>query len=144
MKPFQLLMFAMLSLILVFLLVVVALPNTELAAIRREFVWLSRLLSRMDRWSPGIDMVHVLMFAGLGGLARLALARAPWCAVLLGIVAFSALTELLQFWAPGRNARWSDFVQDAAGALLGIALATGLLVLLRGVRGKPPGKGNAS
>ncbi|WP_371135809.1 hypothetical protein [Bradyrhizobium sp.] len=33
------------------------------------------------------------------------------------------LIEILQFWAPGRHARWLDFVVDALAACVGLALA---------------------
>jgi VanZ family protein len=34
--------------------------------------------------------------------------------------------EILQFWVPGRHARISDFVVDAAAACAGLALAATL------------------
>jgi VanZ family protein len=39
-----------------------------------------------------------------------------------GLVAFTACVELVQFVAPGRHPRWSDFIGNIAGIALGIAL----------------------
>ena len=41
-----------------------------------------------------------------------------------GAISYTAILELLQFIAPSRHARVSDFVIDALSALLGITLAT--------------------
>jgi VanZ family protein len=39
------------------------------------------------------------------------------------VIAFTGLTEILQFLAPGRHARLEDFVVDALAASLGLAAA---------------------
>lgn len=70
--------------------------------------------------SPSIDTVHILLFASLAALARLALPGMPWLRLLFLLVLFSAVSELVQFWAPGREPRWSDFAQDLVGVALGL------------------------
>src|SRR5258708_21597768 len=41
----------------------------------------------------------------------------------MGLVAFTGIVELAQLWAPGRYARLSDFVIDALGICVGVAIA---------------------
>jgi VanZ family protein len=73
----------------------------------------------------GQDGEHALAFVLVGlafGLAypRRRLLTAASAVVLIGIL------ELLQLWMPGRHARLEDFVVDALGACVGIAMAAGL------------------
>jgi len=64
--------------------------------------------------------------AGLGYPGRPALTMAA-------LVLFSGVVEIAQLFAPGRHARLSDFVVDAAAACIGAALAH-LAVRLRASR----------
>ena len=105
------------------IVLVVALPNTSLAWLRSEIRWLGRAVNWVEHLRPGWDTVHALMFGALGFLARLAMPHAPLGRLLAGLVLFAAVSELLQFWAPGRTARLTDFAQDVLGAALGVALA---------------------
>jgi hypothetical protein len=65
---------------------------------------------------------HVTIFLATGAASGLG---HPNRSVLLAaaLVAFSAAIEIAQFWAPGRHARMSDFLFDAAAACVGIGLA---------------------
>ena len=73
----------------------------------------------------GQDGEHALAFVLIGLAFALAY---PQRRLLTAIVAVAGigLIELLQFWAPGRHARWSDFVVDALAACAGLALAAGI------------------
>jgi VanZ family protein len=75
--------------------------------------------------SLGQDGEHAVAFALTGlafGLAytRNRLLTASIAVVLIGLI------EVLQFWAPGRHARFEDFAVDALTACLGLAVAAGL------------------
>lgn len=105
------------------IVLVVALPNTSLAWLRSEIRWLGRAVNWVEHLRPGWDTVHILLFGALGFLARLAMPHARLGRLLTGLVLFAAVSELLQFWAPGRTARLTDFAQDVLGAALGVALA---------------------
>ena len=50
---------------------------------------------------------------------------------MIGLTLFAAAVELAQFYAPGRHPRVSDFVVDAIGACVGVALALMLTRLKR-------------
>jgi VanZ family protein len=63
---------------------------------------------------------HALAFVLLGLAFGLAYARAPRLTAVL-VIAYTGLVEVLQFLAPGRHARLSDFVVDALGACAGFA-----------------------
>ena len=65
---------------------------------------------------------HALAFVLVGIAFGLAYRRNRfWTA--LAAVAMTGIIEVLQFWAPGRHARMSDFVVDATTVCAGIAVA---------------------
>jgi VanZ family protein len=68
---------------------------------------------------------HALAFVLLGLAFGLAHSRNRALTATL-VIAFTGLIEILQFWAPGRHARMSDFVVDALAASLGLAVAAAL------------------
>lgn len=114
-------------LLAVLIVLVVALPNTALAWLRGEIGWLGRGVNWVEALWPGWDTVHLLLFGALGLLARLALPRTPLPALLAGLVLFAGASELLQFAAPGRTPRFTDFAQDVLGAVAGVAVAAALM-----------------
>ena len=113
-----------------------ALPNTALAWLRSEYRWLARPLNWLDDHSGSIDLVHVAVFAVLGVIVRLTLPDAPVGKLMLAIVTIAGVSEVMQFWVPGRTPRTSDFVVDMFGAMLGVALATSLLWISSRVRNR--------
>jgi hypothetical protein len=77
----------------------------------------------------GQDGEHALAFVLIGLAFGLAYPqRRLLTAMIAG--AMTGLIEILQFWAPGRHARLSDFVVDALAACAGLALAAGLSWLI--------------
>lgn len=104
----------------------VLLPNTVLAEWRSEIRWLGQAANQVEGWWPGVNVVHVLMFAVLGLLARAAWPALGTARLLAVLLAFAALTELLQFWAPGREPRLVDVGYDLLGACAGVWLAAGV------------------
>ena len=77
------------------------------------------------RYRPHADLgqngEHALAFV-LVGLAY----RKNRLVTAVVAVALTGTMEILQFWVPGRHARISDFVVDAAAACAGLALAATL------------------
>jgi len=69
----------------------------------------------------GQDGEHALAFLLIGLAFGLAYPRRLQTVMIA--VAMIGLIEVLQFWAPGRHARWSDFVVDALASCAGLALA---------------------
>ena len=65
---------------------------------------------------------HAVAFVLLGLAFGLAYRRNRWFTAIIA-VAMIGLVEILQFWAPGRHARLSDFVVDALAACAGLAAA---------------------
>src|SRR3954469_15318440 len=65
---------------------------------------------------------HAFAFVLLGLAFGLAYARAPGRTAVL-VIAYTGLIEVLQFLAPGRHARLTDFVVDALAACTGLATA---------------------
>ncbi len=102
------------------ILLAVVLPNITLAWLRADYGWLGQPLNWIESLWPAMSVVHMLLFALLGITARLALPGWSLARLLLVLVAFAAASELLQFWAPGRTPRLSDFAQDALGAAVGV------------------------
>ena len=73
----------------------------------------------------GQDGEHALAFVLIGLAFGLAYPQRRLLTAVIA-VAMIGLIEILQFWAPGRHARWSDFVVDALAACAGLALAAGI------------------
>jgi VanZ family protein len=83
----------------------------------------------------GQDAEHALAFVLIGLAFGLAYPqRRLLTAMIVGPM--TGLIEILQFWAPGRHARLSDFVVDALAACAGLALAAGIGWMGRSRRAK--------
>jgi VanZ family protein len=75
---------------------------------------------------------HVLAFALFALIARLALVRASFLALFLGLVAFSGAMEVLQATMNlGRRGEWIDLVANAIGVAIGLAAGRALYAVLR-------------
>jgi hypothetical protein len=73
----------------------------------------------------GQDGEHALAFVLVGIAFGLAYTRNRLLTASIA-VAMIGLLEVLQFWAPGRHARFEDFAVDALAACAGLAIAAGL------------------
>ncbi len=109
----------------------VLVPNYTLAWVRAETPWLSHLISRVEMLWPAVNTVHVLLFAVLGLLARLALPHARLSLIFLAALLFSVVTELLQFYVPGRTPLVSDVRDNMLGLVPGLLAGSGLRWLWR-------------
>lgn len=119
------------------IVLVAALPNTALAWLRSEIQWLGRSVNWVESLYPSWDTVHILLFASFGAMAQLVLPKVGPLKLLTGITMFSAATEAVQFWAPGRTARLSDFAQDVLGAVVGLFLVFACQFVLKRLTAKP-------
>ena len=79
---------------------------------------------------------HAFAFVLLGLAFGLAYARAPGRTAILVIV-YTGLIEVLQFLAPGRHARLSDFVVDALAGCAGLVGARAIDWMIGRVRRSP-------
>ncbi|MES2195916.1 MAG: VanZ family protein [Pseudomonadota bacterium] len=68
---------------------------------------------------------HGLAFVLVGLAFGLAYPQRRWLTAIMTLAGVG-LIEILQLVAPGRHARWSDFVVDALAAVAGLAVAAGL------------------
>src|SRR4051794_1253334 len=68
---------------------------------------------------------HALAFVLIGLIFGLAYPQRRWLTGILAGVTIG-LIEVLQFWAPGRHARLSDFIVDALATCAGLAAAAGV------------------
>ena len=73
----------------------------------------------------GQDGEHALAFILVGLAFGLTYTRNRWLPAAMAIV-LSGIIEILQLWAPGRHARWEDFVVDALAAIAGLSVAAAL------------------
>jgi len=84
---------------------------------------------QVSRWGFSgslLDLAHIPLFTGLTLVTLWAVVgpRAQRLTfVVLAIVAFAALDEWLQRYAPGRVASFADFLRDGIGVGIGVALA---------------------
>jgi len=75
---------------------------------------------------PVTALPHNLEHAGIFAIAGLAFGfgyPGHWLRNMLLLTVFAGAIEIAQLYAPGRHARWIDFVVDAAAACVGVALA---------------------
>jgi VanZ family protein len=73
----------------------------------------------------GQDGEHALAFVLIGLAFGLAYRRNRLLTAIISVV-MTGTIEILQNWAPGRHARFEDFVVDALAACAGFAVAAGL------------------
>ena len=72
----------------------------------------------------GQDGEHALAFVLIGLAFGLAYTRNRLLTSAVSVVMIGVI-EVLQIWAPGRHARFEDFVVDAVAACAGLGLAAG-------------------
>jgi VanZ family protein len=81
------------------------------------------------RYRPHADLgqsgEHALAFVLVGLAFGLAYTRNRLPMAFIA-VAMTGAIEIMQFWAPGRHARWSDFVVDSLALCAGLAAAAAL------------------
>jgi glycopeptide antibiotics resistance protein len=106
-------------------------PNYTLAWVRSEIAWLSHLISRVEMLWPVVNTGHLLAFAMLGLLTRLALPRSRLSLIVLVYLVFSVVAELLQFYIPGRTPKVTDVRDNMAGLALGLVAASVLCWIWR-------------
>ena len=110
---------------------VLLVPNTTLAWMRSESHLLSNGINQVEMLWPSADTVHIVAFAALGAIARLALPRVRTGWIILGALLFSVITELLQFYIPGRTPLVLDVRDNMLGLLLGLGCISLVLWLYR-------------
>ena len=122
MQPGWLTALARVALALALLVVIVAvlLPNSQLAELRIASPWLSNAISRTEELWPAVDMVHVVMFSGVGLLTALAFPAVGFGRLLLVLFVLAAATEFVQIWIPGRTSSLFEVLLDVAAAAIGL------------------------
>ena len=80
--------------------------------------------------SLGQDGEHALAFVLLGIAFGLAYPRSRLSTAAM-VVGLTGLLEILQFLAPGRHARLTDFLVDALAACVGLAAATAFDLIVK-------------
>jgi VanZ family protein len=87
--------------------------------------------------SLGQDGEHALAFVLVGLAVGLAFPQRRLFVAAISVVLIGLL-EVMQLWAPGRHARFEDFVVDAATACIGLAGAAVIGLLAARWRGPKP------
>jgi VanZ family protein len=107
---------------------------TLLATLLRLFAWSLAAAVTFATLGPaslrphahlGQDGEHALAFVLVGVAFGLAYARHRLLTSVIAVLSIGLL-EILQLWAPGRHARFEDFVVDALTACAGLVFAAGL------------------
>ncbi len=81
---------------------------------------------------------HALAFVLVGLTVGLAYSRRLWLTTLLAVMV-TGLVELAQFLAPGRHARWEDFIVDAGTLCAGLALSAAVARFIpAAIAARPP------
>jgi VanZ family protein len=102
--------------------------------ILRIFAWLLAAAATFATLGPagyrphsnlGHDGEHAAAFVLIGLAFGLAYPRHRLLTSAIAVV-LTGMIEILQLWAPGRHARFEDFVVDALAALAGLAVAAAI------------------
>lgn len=113
--------------------VAVLLPNTWMAELRRQWRWLSHMISQTEQLWPAVDMVHVVMFAAVGVLLALAFPAWRFRRLLLTVTVLAVISEFVQIWVPGRTASVGEVVLDVVAGAAGVLLVSGMRRMARGL-----------
>jgi VanZ family protein len=116
--------------------VLILLPSTGMAWVLADHPRLSMLVNQAQKVWPGVDMLHVVSFTVVGLLVRLVIPHARLSMIFLVGLTFSVVTELLQFYIPGRGSHASDVRDNMLGLVLGMLLGSILRWLWRRLTGR--------
>lgn len=106
-------------------------PYAALETLRARVPLIGLTSTWLDALAPGVDMEHLVAFALLGALVRLAQVRPRPVLSLLFLAACGAATELAQALVPTRSPTADDLLLNVAGSVLGYACVALLTVALR-------------
>jgi VanZ family protein len=102
------------------------LSSDGVRALRRASEPISATVRWFENAAPAMNLAHVVAFGLVTLLLKWAFPRLTLPQVVMWSFAFAVVTELLQFFSPGRVPRLTDLLND----MLGIAVATAILALL--------------
>jgi len=112
---------------MLFTLLLLIMPGSMIEYLMSQVsAWLPWSSSSSDTDVYPIDkFVHAALFALSGFfLTRGWLNQSrSWLPLFLLLIAYAAVTEILQYFIPGRSASAADFLADGIGAAVGILLA---------------------
>jgi VanZ family protein len=78
------------------------------------------------------DVEHLIIFLATGAAFGFGYANRFWL-LAITMLTFAAAIEVAQIWVPGRHARMSDFIVDAAASCLGVGLSFAISKIKRWV-----------
>lgn len=107
------------------LITAVLLPSHVLAWLRSDYyAWLGRPLNWLDTASTDwLDLTHVVLFSGIALLVASLWPRQGLWRIAVLLMGLAVITELAQFWVPGREPRLGDVFDNLLGIALGLAMA---------------------
>jgi hypothetical protein len=111
-----------LLLALVLVLFTLAIPINAIDFLRTEYAWLGHAATQVEALAPKLDMDHLVAFAVLGFASAFGWRGAGIVKVTLAAGALGAVTEVVQFWVPGRSPSVADALLDVVGAVVGYSL----------------------
>jgi hypothetical protein len=99
------------------------LPASAIASVKAWFavyVWWQPTYSMA--FTHGDKVGHAALFAVLAFACRLSWPYTPMAMPAGALVLLGVVTEVLQFWVPGRTGTWGDMAADCTGVVLGLTL----------------------
>lgn len=105
--------------------------SAQMGRLRGACPWLGLKIDQVEKIWPAIDMVHVVMFGGVGLLLALAFPAWRTSRHLLTVVLLACATEIVQIWVPGRTASVVEVFLDVGAGAFGIAAVVLLVRLVR-------------
>ena len=120
------------------LAVAILLSSSQMAALRGAWPWLGLMIDQTEHLWLAVDMVHVVLFGGLGLLLVLAFPAVRLRLLYLALAVLAVLTEFVQIWIPGRTASAGEVLLDLVAGGLGMGAAWLLAVTLGWRRATTP------
>lgn len=105
------------------LAVAILLSSSRLATLRGVWPWLGLKIDQTEHLWLAVDMVHVVLFGGLGLLLVLAFPTVRLRVLYLALATLAVLTEFVQIWIPGRTASVGEVLLDLVAGGLGMGAA---------------------
>ena len=118
--------------LLVVVFVAMMLTSHAMAVLRIDIPRLSEAMSWLEVMDLPFDMDHVAFFSVMTFAARLLLPGLRWWWIALAVAVLAGVTELIQFWVPGRTPKLLDARDDMVGGAAGL-LVGALLLWLSGL-----------
>lgn len=98
-------------------------PSSVMGRLRTEVPGFARAWDWLDASLPGLNPLHIIVYAWVALLWRLVFPRGSLWRVPVVLLVVGAACEWLQQFVPTREPRWTDVLSDGIGIAIGWGVA---------------------